>query len=60
MFGFINSLAKTAVNVASLPIAAAADIVTLGGALTDNSQSYTVDKIEKLIEDLQSIVDSKK
>lgn len=40
MFGMIESLAKAAAAVVTVPVAVVADVVTLGGALTDKDQPY--------------------
>lgn len=50
MFG---NLLKAVVGVATVPVAAVADIVTLGGTLTDKNESYTgrvLDSVEKNVE----------
>ena len=54
MFGLLNDLAKAAVGVVTLPVAAAADIVTLGGALTDNDKPYTAEKLEQVYDNLNN------
>jgi len=42
MFGMLGDLAKAAVGVViETPIAVVADVVTMGGALTDKDQPYT-------------------
>ena len=38
MFGMIESLAKAAAAVVTVPVALVADVVTLGGALSDKDQ----------------------
>lgn len=54
MFGLLNDLAKAAVGVVTLPVAAAADIVTLGGALTDKDKPYTAEKLEQVYDNLNN------
>lgn len=54
MFGILNDLAKAAVGVVTLPVTVAADIVTLGGELTDKKKPYTA----KAIEDIAKNVDN--
>ena len=45
---------KLVVNVASLPIELAKDVVTLGGCSTKGEfEPYTKDRIEQLIEDVE-------
>lgn len=52
MFDMIGSLAKAAVSVVTVPVAVAADVVTLGGALTDKDQPYTADALSNAFENL--------
>lgn len=56
MFGMLESLAKAAVAVATAPVAVVADVVTLGGALTDKDQPYTADACEAVVKNLQDAV----
>lgn len=44
MIKMISNLTKAAVSVATLPIDVAADLVTLGGAITEKDEPYTVEK----------------
>ncbi|MGL4336099.1 MAG: hypothetical protein ACRCST_04330 [Turicibacter sp.] len=37
-----------------MPITVAADVVTLGGALTDKDQPYTADAVSDLIQNLEN------
>lgn len=53
MFGMLESLAKAAAAVVTVPIAVAADVVTMGGALTDKNQPYTADAVSDLVENLK-------
>lgn len=51
MFG---NLLKAVVGVViETPIAAVADVVTLGGVLTDKRQSYTETALKKVVENVQ-------
>lgn len=52
MFG---SLLATAVNVVTAPVAVVKDVVTLGGTLTENGESYTKEHIDKTIQDIKDI-----
>lgn len=45
MFG---KLFNAAVDVATLPVSAAVDAVTLGGALVDRDEPYTVSKAKRI------------
>jgi hypothetical protein len=53
MFGMLESLAKAAVAVVTVPVAVVADVVTLGGSLTDKSQPYTSDAVGDLVDNLK-------
>ena len=53
MFGMIESLAKAAAAVVTVPVAVVADVVTLGGALTDKDQPYTTDAVSDLVDNLK-------
>jgi uncharacterized protein (DUF2147 family) len=54
MFDILNSLVKTAVNVVTLPISGAADVVTLAGALTDKDKPYTAKTVEDIVKNLEN------
>lgn len=43
-----GQLVRTVVNVATLPVAVAQDIVTLGGVATDKEESYIVEKLKQI------------
>lgn len=47
-----DSLLKAAIGIVKLPIDVAADIVTLGGALTDKDEPYTVKGMSKIMDNL--------
>ena len=53
MFGMIESLAKASVALATVPVAVVADVVTMGGALTDKDQPYTADAFGDLVDNLK-------
>jgi ABC-type transporter MlaC component len=57
MFG---SILATAINVLAAIAAVVKYIVTLGGVLTENGQSYTGEHIEKSIKDIKDIESNKK
>ncbi len=49
MFGLISGLTKAVVGVVvETPIAIAADVVTMGGALTDKKEPYTATAVKKV------------
>lgn len=51
MFDMLTSLAKAALAVVTVPVALVADVVTLGGALTDKDQPYTA--VEDMVGNLK-------
>lgn len=58
MLNFLTRTARAAVDVATLPVSAAADFVTLGGALVDRDEPYTVTKSKRLIEDAKDVIET--
>ena len=55
MLGMLGDLAKAAVGVViETPIAVVADVVTMGGALTDKDQPYTATALEKVMENVEN------
>ena len=55
MFGMLSDLAKAAVGVViETPIAVVADVVTMGGVLTDKDQPYTATALEKVMENVEN------
>lgn len=54
MFDSIFSLGKAVVGaVVETPVAVVADVVTLGGTLTDKKQPYTATAVEKIVKNVQ-------
>jgi len=53
MFDVFEGLAKAAVGVVTVPIDIAADVVTLGGTLTDKDQPYTAKKAEDIMRNIE-------
>ncbi|MBD9445773.1 MULTISPECIES: hypothetical protein [unclassified Rhizobium] len=51
-----DRLIKAVVDVATLPVSVAVDVVTLGGALIDRSEPYTVSKAKRLAKDAGEVV----
>lgn len=43
-----RKLLQVATDVVTLPVSAAVDVVTLGGALVDRDEPYTVSKAKRL------------
>ena len=55
MLGILGNLTKAVVGVVvETPIAVVADVVTLGGALTDKDQHYTATALEKVMENVEN------
>ena len=55
MFGMLGDLAKATVGIViETPIAVVADVVTMGGALTDKDQPYTATALEKVMENVEN------
>lgn len=55
MFNFIESTLKSAASVVTIPVSVVADVVTLGGALTDKDQPYTADAASDLMKNIKDI-----
>ena len=59
--GFFGNLVKTVVDVATIPLDVATDIVTLGGAINDsdskiaNKFGHLKNDIEDMTEDIRSL-----
>ena len=49
-----GAIVRTVVNVATLPVAAVKDVVTLGGVATQQEESYTVQKLKQIKEEAES------
>lgn len=60
MFGMIESLAKAAAAVVTVPVAVVADVVTMGGVLTDKDQPYTADAVGDLVDNLKDATRSER
>ena len=46
-----GALVKKVVNVATLPVAVAKDVITLGGTIDDQAKSHTAQKLEQIKEE---------
>ena len=56
MFGILEDLAKATVGlVIETPIAVVADVVTMGGVLTDKDQPYTATALEKVVKNVENV-----
>ena len=59
MFRFLNSTLKAAAAVVDIPVSIAADVVTLGGTLTDKDTLYTTDAASRLVQNVKNMADPK-
>ena len=60
MFGFIGNIAKAAVGVVvQTPLAVVADVVTLGGTLTDKKVPYTATAVSNVVKNVENAVKPK-
>ena len=48
----IESLVKAAVGVVTLPIAVAADVITMGGVFSANAAPYTYENVAGIVTNL--------
>lgn len=55
MFDFLTSTVKAAASVVSVPVAIAADVVTLGGSLTDQCRPYTANACADLVQNVKDM-----
>lgn len=53
MFGMLESITKAALAVVTVPVAVAADVVTLGGSLTDREEPYTKEAVGDFVDNLK-------
>lgn len=51
-----DKLLKAAVGVVTLPVDIVADVVTLGGSLTDEEMPYTAQKAANVMKNIQDAV----
>lgn len=55
MFGILGDLTKAAVGVVvETPIAIAADVLTLGGSITDKKEPYTATAIKGVMKNVEN------
>lgn len=58
MFGVLKDLTKAVVGVViDTPVSIVADIVTMGGAMTDKAEPYTATALKKVVDNINSAVD---
>jgi hypothetical protein len=53
MLNFAESLLRAGVAVVRIPVAVVADTITLGGALTDENESFTARAAKDLVRNLE-------
>ena len=55
MFGILGDLTKAVVGVVvETPLAIAADVLTLGGVITDKDEPYTATALKKVVENVEN------
>jgi hypothetical protein len=52
MLGLLENLTKAVIGVAVSPVDAVADVITLGGVLSDQEKPYTVQRAEQIMRNL--------
>lgn len=52
LFDVLEGVTKAVVGVVATPIDVAADLITLGGSLSDQEKPYTAQRVEKIMENL--------
>lgn len=60
MLDFLGSALKAAPSVVSVPVSIAADVVTMGGAMTDKERPYTVEACADLVQNVKDMTTPKK
>lgn len=53
MFKMLESLVKATAAVVTVPVSIAADVATLGGALTDKDKPYTAEALQDMVQNLK-------
>lgn len=58
MFGLLSNLTKAVVGVViETPVAIVADVITMGGAMTDKDKPYTAEALEKVVKHAKQATD---
>lgn len=55
LFDVLGSIGKAAVTIISLPVKAVADVITVGGAVTNRDEPYTSQAVNDLANQLQQV-----
>lgn len=51
--GFLGKLVKGVIDTALLPIDVVKDVATMGGLITEQEKPYTMQRGDKIVEDLE-------
>lgn len=51
--GFLGKLLDATVNVVIAPVDIVKDVVTMGGAMTDQKEPYTVQRVKKVVNKIE-------
>lgn len=54
MFGILENLTKAELGVVTTPVAIVADVITMGGAMTDQDKPYTAKALEDVYDNLKN------
>lgn len=57
MLDFLTKTVKLAANVATVPVSVAADLVTMGGALTDRDEPYTATHARRVMTNVDELTE---
>ena len=57
VFNLLGGIAKATLGIVFSPVSIAADIMTLGGTLTDRDEPYTVDSMRAVMRNLELAFD---
>ena len=58
MFSILSNLTKAVVGVViETPLAIVADVITMGGAMTDKDKPYTAEALEKVVKHVKQATD---
>lgn len=58
MFGILSNLTKAVIGVVvETPVAIVADVITMGGAMTDKDKPYTAEALQKVVKHVTQSTD---
>jgi len=55
--GLFGKILEIGIKTVTLPVDVVKDVVTLGGTLSDKGESYTIDKCEDIMNDVDKLGD---